>query len=56
MRGSKTSVSSIQFETMHRYFKHIEDLHVTCCTQKYNFDKVIAILTLTFQIIVSSVD
>ena len=31
-------------------------MHVTFCTQKYNFDKVTAILTLTFQALVSSID
>ena len=29
--------SSIQFETLHRYDKHIEEVHLTFCTQKYNF-------------------
>ena len=29
--------SSIQFETLHTYYKNIEDVHVTFCTQKYNF-------------------
>ena len=31
-------------------------MHVTFCTQKYNFDKITAILTLTFQALVSSID
>ena len=31
-------------------------MHVTFCTQKYNFDKITAILTLTFQVLVSSID
>ena len=31
-------------------------MHVTFCTQKYNFDKVTAILTLTFQALVSDID
>ena len=31
-------------------------MHVTFCTQKYNFDKVTAILTLTFQAVVSDID
>ena len=25
--------SSIQFETLHRHYKHIEDMHVTFCRQ-----------------------
>ena len=29
--------SSIQFGTLHTYYKHIEDVHVTFCTQKCNF-------------------
>ena len=29
--------SSIHFETVRRYFKHIEHERVTFCTQKYNF-------------------
>ena len=28
--------SSIQFETLHRYYKFIEDVYVTFCSQKYN--------------------
>ena len=31
-------------------------MHVPFCTQKYNFDKITAILTLTFQALVSSID
>ena len=31
-------------------------MHGTFCTQKYNFDKVTAILTLTFQALVSDID
>ena len=31
-------------------------MHVTFCTQKYNFDKVTAILTLTFQALASGID
>ena len=31
-------------------------MHVTFCTQKYNFDKATAILTLTFQALVSGID
>ena len=31
-------------------------MHVTFCTQKYNFDKITAILTLTFQALVSRID
>ena len=31
-------------------------MHVTFCTQKCNFDKVTAILTLTFQALVSGID
>ena len=31
-------------------------MHVTFCTQKYKFDKITAILTLTFQALVSSID
>ena len=31
-------------------------MHVTFCTQNYNFDKITAILTLTFQALVSSID
>ena len=41
--------SSIQFEILHRYYKHIEDVHMTFCTQKYNFDKITAILTDFFR-------
>ena len=37
--------SSIQFETLHRYHKHIENTHVTFCTQNIIFDKITAILT-----------
>ena len=48
--------SGNQFETLHRCYKHIEDVHVTFCTQKYNFDKVTAILTMTFQALVSDID
>ena len=29
--------SSNQFETMHRCYKHIEDVHVTFCKQGNNF-------------------
>ena len=31
-------------------------MHVTFCTQKFNLDKITAILTLTFQALVSSID
>ena len=99
--------SSNQFETLHRCYKHIEDVHVTLagkkiiltklqhlglrrfsgqvsvsplrvlkhsfwnfaqlvkacwrcacvfCTQKYNFDKITVILTLTVQTLVFSID
>ena len=47
--------SSIQFEFLHRYYKHIEDVHVTFCWQKFFFDKIIAFLTLTFQTLVFSI-
>ena len=36
---------SIQFETLHRYYKHIEDMHVTFCRQQNNFDNITALLT-----------
>ena len=29
--------SSNQFETLHRYYKHIEDVHVTFSRQENNF-------------------
>ena len=30
-------ISSNQFETSHRYYKHIEDVHVTFSKQENNF-------------------
>ena len=38
-------VSSNQFETLHKCYKHIEDVHVTFCRQKIIFDKIMAFLT-----------
>ena len=32
--------SSNQFETLHRCYKHIEDVHVTFCRRKIIFDKI----------------
>ena len=43
--------SSIHFETLHSYIKHIEDVHVFIF-----FCEIAAILTLTFQTLVSSID
>ena len=37
--------SSNQFETLHRCYKHIEDVHVTFRRQKNNFDKITAFWT-----------
>ena len=38
--------SSNQFETFHRCYKHIEDVHVTFCWQENNFfDKITAFWT-----------
>ena len=34
--------SSNQFETLHRCYKHIEDVHVTLNRQENNFDKITA--------------
>ena len=49
--------SSNQLETSHIYYKHIENVHVTFCTQKnITFDKITAILTLAFPTVVSSTD
>ena len=39
------SFQAINLKLCTRYYKHIEDVHVTFCTQKYNFDKITAILT-----------
>ena len=39
--------SSNQFETLHRYYKHIEDVHVTFNKQEKFFDKITAFWTLT---------
>ena len=36
--------SSNQFETVHRCYKHIEDVHVTFCRRKIIFDKITAFL------------
>ena len=56
---------------MHRCYEHIEDLHVTFSRQENSilkmcmcffalkniiFDKITAVLTLTFQTLVSSID
>ena len=49
--------SSNQFETLHRCYKHIEDVHVFFFAHKnIIFDKITAILILTFQTLVSSID
>ena len=48
--------SSIQFETLHRYYKHIADVHVTFCAQNIIFDEITSVLTLTFQTLVCSID
>ena len=42
--------SIIQFKTLRRYYNHIEDVHVTCCTQIYNFGTITAIFTFRMQI------
>ena len=43
--------SSNQFETLHRYYKHIEDVHVTFSRQENNFNKNYGILDLdNFQV------
>ena len=39
--------SSNQFETLHIYQKHIEDMHVEFCRRKNNFDKITAFSTQT---------
>ena len=36
--------SSIQFKTLHRYYKHIKGVYVTFCRQKRTFDKITAFL------------
>ena len=30
-------VFKYSIETLHKYYNHIEDVHMTFCTQKYNF-------------------
>ena len=44
------------FETMHTCCGYIEDVHVNFWRQNIIFDKITAILTLTFQTLVSSID
>ena len=41
--------SSIQIETLHKYCKHIEDVHVTFAHKNIIYDKITAIFWLTFQ-------
>ena len=48
--------SSIPFETLHSYQKHIEDVHMFFAHKNIIFDKITAILTLTFQTLVFSID
>ena len=38
-------ISSNQFETLHRCFKHIEDVHVSFSRQEIFFDKITAFWT-----------
>ena len=40
-----TEFSSNQFETFHRCYKHIEDVHVTFSRQENDFDKIMAFWT-----------
>ena len=43
--------SSDQFETLHRYYKHIEDVHVVFSRQENNFRRIYGILDLdNFQV------
>ena len=39
--------SSNQFETFHRFYMHIEDVHVTFSMQENNFDKITTFWTST---------
>ena len=39
--------SGNQFETLYRCYKHIEDVHVTFCRRKTNFNKITTFLTQT---------
>ena len=51
-----SELSSIQFETLHRYYKQVEDVHVTFAHKYITIDTISAILTLTFQKLVYSID
>ena len=37
--------SNFQFETLHRCYKHIEDVRVTFCRRNTNFDKITMFFT-----------
>ena len=42
--------SSNQFETFHRCYKHIEDMHVTFCRRENIFDKITALDLDNFEV------
>ena len=49
-------IGALRVETLHRCYKHTENVHVTFCRpNKRIFDKILAFSTATFQTLVFSI-